>query len=186
MPCGSRSTVADPRWFCLQTHAQAEAWANENLTRQGYTTFLPLVTEKRLDRVTRTMTRNVEVACFPSYLFVRFCPDSDPWKPIVSSRGVRRLFLTGSLRPIPVRRGEVEKLIEKSDDRKIFAAEMPAFDAGTELRVTAGPFADRDGVCLWSSETRVRLLMQVLGSEVAVEVARGAVKAAEGADNGSS
>jgi transcriptional antiterminator RfaH len=177
--CGSHRATPDPRWFCVQTHSQAERWAHENLTRQGYATFLPLVTERRPDRVTPSMTHKVEMPLFRGYLFVRFCPLTDQWRPIVSTRGVRRLFLTETMRPIPVRRGQIEKFMEQSDARSVLAAEMPAFAEGELLRVTAGPFADHEGVCLWSSETRTRLLMQVLGSEIAVDVARGAVTAVE-------
>lgn len=179
--CGSHRPVPDPRWHCIQTHSQAERWALENITRQGYTAFLPMVTERRPDRVTPSITRKVEVPLFRGYLFVRFCPLTDQWRPVASSRGVRRLFLTETLRPIPVRRGQIEKFMAESDARSILAAELPAFTKDTRLRVIAGPFADHEGVCLWSSETRTRLLMQVLGSEVAVEVARGAVRAAENA-----
>jgi len=181
LDCGSHRATPDPRWHCIQTHSQAERWAHENLVRQGYTAFLPMVTERRPDRVLPSMTHKVEVPLFRGYLFVRFDPISDQWRPIVSTRGVRRLFLTETLRPIPVRRGQIEKFMADSDARSILTAELPAFTAGARLCVTNGPFADHEGVCLWSSETRTRLLMQVLGSEVAVEVARGAVKAAEGA-----
>lgn len=62
-----------------------------------------------------------------------------------------------------------------ADERRLLAVELPPFAAGTPLRVTAGPFVDHTGICLWSSETRTRLLMQVLGSEVAVTVPRGTV-----------
>lgn len=182
--CGSHTATPspDPRWHCIQTHSQAERWAHENLTRQGYAAFLPMVTERRPDRVMPSMTHKVETPLFRGYLFVWFDPLTDQWRPIVSTRGVRRLFLTETLRPIPVRRGQIEKFMAESDARSILSAELPAFTVGARLCVTNGPFADHEGVCLWSSETRTRLLMQVLGSEVAVEVSRGAVKAAEGAD----
>ncbi len=176
---GGCGAMPDPRWFVLQTHQQAERWAAENLGRAGFTTFLPMITELRRDRVVRTMMHKVRVPCFAGYLFVQFCPATDAWRPVIKSEGVRRMFTTASDRPIPVRRGEVEKLRGWLDAKNEPLMELPAFATGTELRVTAGPFADRDGVCLWSSETRVRLLMQVLGSEVAVDVARGAVTAVD-------
>ena len=173
--CGSR--VADPRWFVFQTHSQSENWAQANLVRQGYEVYVPRETVLRRDPVLKTMTNKVEVCCFPGYGFVRFCPNTDTWRPIVSTRGIKKLFCTSSERPMPVRHGDVERLIEQEESRRVVSAELPPFAPGEELVVTAGPFADRQGICHSSSESRTRLLMQVRGAEVVVEVARGAVRA---------
>lgn len=168
----------DPRWYVLQTHQQAEPWAEANLKRAGYQTFLPLVRELRRDRVIRSMMHKVDVPCFPGYLFVRFCALTDPWRyPVCKQQGVKRIFCTATDTPIPVPRGQIERLMEEADARRVIDTELPPFAAGTQLTVMAGPFADRDGICVWSSEMRTRLLMQVLGGEVVVEVARGAVRA---------
>ncbi len=167
----------DPRWYVLQTHQHAESWAEANLKRAGYDTFLPMIQEMRRDRVLRTMTRKVDAPCFAGYLFIRFCATTDPWRwPVLKAQGVKRIFCTMSDRPIPVPHGQIEKLMAEADARRVVTTTAPPFAAGTELMVTAGPFTDREGVCQWSSETRTRLLMQVLGAEVVVEVARGAVR----------
>lgn len=168
----------DPRWFVLQTNYHAERVADATLKRAGYETFLPLVRELRRDPVLKTMTHKVDVLCFPGYLFIKFCPLTDPWRwPVLKAQGVKRIFCTMTDCPIPVPRGQIEKLMEEADARQVLETEAPPFPPGAELTVTAGPFMGRDGVCQWSSETRTRLLMEVLGAMVAVEVARGAVRA---------
>jgi transcription antitermination factor NusG len=157
---GAMSVVQapDPRWYVLQTNHHAENWAASNLRRAGYQTFLPLIREMRRDPVLRTMSRKVDVPCFTGYLFVNFCATTDPWRwPILKAEGVKRIFCTMSDRPIPVPRGQVELLMQEADARSVVQTELPPFAAGSELIVTAGPFADRHGICQWSSEKRTRL-----------------------------
>jgi transcriptional antiterminator RfaH len=86
--CGSHR----PTWICCQTHPQAERWADTNLRRQGFATYLPLVTVTRRDRALPTLTRRVEVPLFRSYLFVDL--DTVHWTPIQHTRGVARVLLT--------------------------------------------------------------------------------------------
>ena len=179
-PGGGAMSAAhpDPRWYVLETNGGKADFAEANLKRAGYETFQPLVRVLKRDPILKTLTRKVDVPCFPGYLFVKFCALTDPWRwPVLKTQGVRRIFCTMTDRPIPVPRGEIERLIAEAEVRRVIDSELPPFAAGTELVVTAGPFADHAGVCQWSSETRTKLLLQMLGSEVVVEVARGAVRA---------
>ncbi len=121
------------------------------------------------------MTHKVQVPCFAGYLFIELDINHDPLHPVTKGKGVKRLFCSGTGRPIPVPRGVIEHIMVAAAERRFLAVELPAFVVGTHLRITAGPFVDHTGICLWSSETRTRLLMQVLGSEVAVTVPRGTV-----------
>src|SRR5215469_2871571 len=57
-------------WAVVQTHPQAERWAETNLRRQGYPTLLPLMRVRRRDRVLRSLFHTVEVPLFPGYCFV--------------------------------------------------------------------------------------------------------------------
>ena len=83
-PCGSY-------WAVAQTHPQAERWAEQNLQRQGFTTFLPLFTTKVRDRATPTIWHIVRRPLFTSYIFVVV---NRHWSPIQHSRGVRRLLMS--------------------------------------------------------------------------------------------
>jgi len=97
--CGSR-------WAVCQTHPQAERWALANLTRQGFTAYLPMTTALRRDRATPTLRHRVSVPLFSGYLFV--VPGS-LWAPIRSTAGVARLLMAG-LKPHMLAEGAVEGL----------------------------------------------------------------------------
>ena len=106
-PSGSRP---GPRWFVVSTYPQAERRALDHLQQQGYQAYLPLCTIRRRDRVLRTLFHPVEAPLFPSYAFVSFDPQHDPWRPIVNTLGVYALLRRPDGIPNPVARGAVEAL----------------------------------------------------------------------------
>jgi hypothetical protein len=87
--CGSRY---DAVWAVAQTHPQAERWALQNLTRQGYAAYLPLTVAFRRDRATPTLRHRVSVPLWAGYLFVQ---PGTHWAPICSTHGVSRLLMAG-------------------------------------------------------------------------------------------
>lgn len=169
------TSAADPRrWFCVQSHPQAERWADENLRRQGYETFLPVHDVRVRDRVTRTMTHIVERPYLPGYLFVRFDRDRDSWGPICHTRGVKRLFMSTGYRPVPVPESYIADLILEAPDRRILRADAGKGEnlTGEHLRISEGAFAEYEGLCAAGEKERVRMLITLLGREVAVDVDR--------------
>lgn len=136
--CGSLSGV---RWFVCQTHPQAERWARDNLDNQGFTVYLPLELVRIRDRVLRTMTHEVLRPLFGGYLFVQFDADNDPWRPICSTRGVKRLFMSGTQRPTPVPHGAVERLQAGEASRLSIRSATETWAPGASCRLAAGPFA---------------------------------------------
>src|SRR5215471_11552991 len=106
-PSGSRNT---PRWFVAQTRPQAETWANANLRRQGYPTWLPLVPTRRRDRVIRTLWHMVSVPLWPGYVFVML-DQHDPWQPINCTYGVYRLVGNHG-GPTPLQHGTLEAAMQ--------------------------------------------------------------------------
>jgi transcriptional antiterminator RfaH len=122
-------------WAVTQTHPQAERWARDNLERQGYSTFLPLVRVRQPDRATPTIHHVVTRPLFTSYLFVRI--DSPLWAPIRHTFGVRRLLLDGEGRPGIVAEAAIEALQAVQD----LPAPPTPWEPGTPCSLAAGPFA---------------------------------------------
>lgn len=162
------------RWFCVQSHPQAERWADENLRRQGYETLLPVHDVRVRDRVTRTMTHIVERPYLPGYLFARFDRDRDPWGPICHTRGVKRLFMSAGYRPVPVPQAYMDRLIADAPARRILRADAGRGEnlTGEHLRISEGAFAEYEGLCAVGEKERVRVLITLMGREVAVDVDR--------------
>lgn len=162
------------RWFCVQTHPQAERWAKENLDRQGYESLLLFYDVRVRDRVLRTMTRIVERPYLPRYVFVRFDRDRDPWGPICSTRGVQRLLMSTAYVPLPVPDVHIERLIADAAAERILRADAgPGEDlTGERLRLTEGAFAEHEGVCEAGEKERVQMLLSIMGRDVRVTVER--------------
>jgi transcription antitermination factor NusG len=169
LPCGSYS---GPRWYCATTGPGREALAQDRLAHLGFAAFLPLVArEVRHARRVAVVMRPM----FPRYVFVRFDVAADPWRRAYAARCVR-IFGATPERPAPLPAGLVERWQAEGLDRPIMRDVAPdLIAAGAEVTLSAGPFADHRGVCLWDDGQRVRVLLSLLGGQVPASVPRGQV-----------
>lgn len=164
-------------WYVVHTQPGAERRAEANLRRQGYETYLPRYRRRR------SHARRIELVerpLFPRYMFVRFDPAADRWRPILGTFGVCGLVRFGD-RPVPVPGGIVDALRANEaahafDDN---LSPVHGLGVGARIRVLAGPFADLVGKfqALADSE-RVLVLLDLLGREVRVRLPQGVVAAA--------
>ena len=135
----------EARWAVAQTHPQAERWANGNLRRLGYETYLPLYATERRDRAVPTLRHQVLVPLFPRYLFVRH-DRADVWRPIREAPGVNAVLTSGN-RIQWVRAGAVEALQAGEADRRTWGSgQGPVWRPGAAVRVARGIFAGHPGV----------------------------------------
>ena len=77
-------------WYLIHTKIRQERVALENLERQGFECFLPLI---RAEKLRRGALQVVQEPLFPRYLFIRLGTglESQSWAPIRSTIGVSRL-----------------------------------------------------------------------------------------------
>src|SRR5215831_10786228 len=81
------------QWIVVNTHAHREHIALDNLQRQAHHTYCPMIRKRR------SHARRVEAVLrplFPNYLFVQIIPGLTPWRPILSTYGVRYLVRGGA------------------------------------------------------------------------------------------
>lgn len=172
----SSAMAAQPgdRWYCARTHYRMELLTVGELVKQGYAAFLPRIERELPDR-----TRAV-APLFPGYLFIRFNRVMDRWRPIVSTPGIRHLFGVSPEMPIPLPPGVIEAMVAKArGDNVVLLESIPGpeqLDIGEEVRIIAGPFADFRGLCRLSSGNRVRLLVEMMGRQLEIEVSRAMVE----------
>jgi transcription antitermination factor NusG len=151
-------------WAVVQTYATCEARAVENLRRQYYEAFCPLLALPRRS----DLSRLVEAPLFPCYVFVSIAPEQ-PWRSINNTYGVVRL-LTDRSRELP-------RPLFVHDDKisEILALSMTVEDplpAGTLVRVRgrANPFYDLVGTVMGMDKLmRVSVMMSVFNRDVVVE-----------------
>lgn len=161
--------VQDARsWVAVNTHAHREHIAVENLRRQSFVTYCPLIARKvrrgrRLDNVLRPL--------FPGYLFVEVQPDRQRWRPILSTIGVRALVRIAD-RPGVVPSALIEALKKREIDGAISIAASD-LSCGQSVRISHGAMAGLVGTIVELGEKqRIVLLMQLLNQEVRVQVDR--------------
>jgi len=149
-------------WHVCQTHPQAEHWAAENLRRQGYTHYLPLIRVRRRDPVLRTLTRQVDVPLFQGYIFVALGP-RDPWTPVTNTRGVARLLMDQG-RPATVATPIVEALQAGEDARRSIQQPGAAWQPGAPCKLAAGAFDGHDAVVIELRPRGVRVAVLCFGA----------------------
>lgn len=162
-------------WIVAITQPQAERWANANLQRQGYQTYLPTYLARRRDHVLHTLTRLVERPLFPGYLFVHY-DSRDPRRPIRETPGVRDVIRCGS-KVQWVRDGAVEAVINAEATRNALhgadglSATEPPWTPGTPCSLAAGPLAGHLAVILSIGQNMVLVSILLFGQlrEVAVD-----------------
>src|SRR5260221_14290685 len=84
-------TAAAP-WIVVNTHPHQENLALENLARQAFEAYCPMIRKRR------SHARRVESVLrplFPNYLFVRANRQLGRWRPILSTYGVRTIVRAG-------------------------------------------------------------------------------------------
>jgi transcription antitermination factor NusG len=155
------------RWRLVRAITHREVFAEAQLTRQGFTTFLPK--QPRTVRHARRI-RVALAAYFPGYLFVDIDLATQRWRSINGTLGVSHLVGPAE-RPSPVPRGVVEALIAAADARGVLSG--PPLEAGQTVRIIAGAFADQLAVIERSDEAgRVRVLLEIVTGTVAVTLDR--------------
>ena len=162
------------RWYAVHTQPNREWRAKIQLENQAYEVFLPR--RPKTVRHARKLT-NIAAAFFPRYLFIRLDLTRDRWHSVNGTFGVSRLVMQGEL-PHPVPRGIVEAMIAAVDSNGFLRLEE-SLKIGTRVRLMAGPFAEQLGILDRLDDSgRVRVLLEIMGATVPVQLERKIVTAA--------
>ena len=163
--------VSGERWYVVQTLPCREARAQLQLEAQGFRTFLPRYA-KTVRHARRLSTSSAPL--FPRYLFVALDLGRHRWRSVNGTFGVAGLLMGDEL-PLSVQPGVVESLAASCGaDGHVALADRLA--GGQAMRVLSGPFADMVGkLARLDGAARVQVLLQLLGGEVPVSVARQAL-----------
>jgi transcriptional antiterminator RfaH len=155
-------------WSVVVTRPRAERLATENIHRQGYDYYLPLVSSLKVKRGQRTTEL---VPMFPRYLFVKI--DRRGWWPVKSTRGVSSILCVNS-EPQRVS----DRVISELKKNEVALPNVVSFwRKGEPVRIVSGAFAGMLGVydCSTAAD-RERVLLDLLGRQTLVEVPTTAVE----------
>lgn len=167
---------AGKNWYLVYAKPRQESVAQENLIRQGYETYLPLIRQVRKRRGRRAA---VIGPMFPRYLFIHLDNQSDNWGPIRSTLGVVSLVRFGhAAAQLPD--NLIATLQQREDAEGIQVLPSDDYRPGTRVRITDGSFAGYEGVFLAKSgRDRVVLLLDILGKHTRAVVGAEAIEAGE-------
>jgi transcription antitermination factor NusG len=173
--CLSQSLELGPeeRWFVARVLAHQETRAQLNLHRLGFRSFAPRV--RRTVRHARRL-RDTLKPLFPCYIFVTIDLSKHRWRSINGTFGVASLIM-GAEQPSAVPPGVVEALASCESGGVVRLDD--GLEIGQKVRILSGPFAET--LCRLAhldDRGRVRVLLEIMGMEVAAQLDRSAIASA--------
>jgi transcription antitermination factor NusG len=159
------------RWFVARVLPHQENRAQFNLHRLGFRSFVP-----RLRRTIRHARRLQDTLqpLFPSYIFIVIDLSKQRWRNVNGTFGVASLVM-GAERPVPVPRGVIEALVASCENCGAVRFD-DSLEIGQKVRILSGPFAET--LCRLAhldDRGRVRVLIEIMGMEVAAQLDRSAI-----------
>ncbi len=153
-------------WAVVNTHANREHQALENLARQEFRAYCPVIRRRR------THARRVSDVLrplFPGYLFVQVNPEADRWRPMLSTLGVRSVLRCGD-RLSFIDDGFIKSLQAREIEGVITRPSSP-YEVGQEVRLSGGAFDGMVATIIAMDERdRLTVLMDLLNRPVKVKI----------------
>ncbi len=162
----SNHSVLSANWVVLATHSHREEFAIENLVRQDYRAYCPMIV-KHIKHARRAY--DAKRPLFPGYIFVEYPAQRHLWRPLLSTFGVRSVVRNGEAAAL-LPAGFVESLKAREIDGAIQKPEAP-FRSGQVVTIAGGAFDGLVGEILEIRESdRVLLLLDMLNQRTKVHV----------------
>jgi len=144
-------------WYAIHSKPRQEERALDNLQRQGFEAWLPMLT---VEKVLRGKLVQVTEPMFSRYLFIRLDTEQTNWSPIRSTLGVSRLVSFGN-RPAVVG----DELIEALQTVPARAPER-LFQSGQSIKIVSGPLKGLEGIFQQADgEHRAMVLIDLLNKQ---------------------
>lgn len=151
------------KWFLIQSKPRNEARALENLLRQGYETYLPIIEVERLQRGKLLKKRE---PLFPRYLFLHLEEGTDNWGPIRSTLGVAGMVRFGETY------ASISNTVIEAIRERTHTMRRPLYQAGDAVQIVAGPLLGLEGVFnIADGEERSFVLLEFMQKQQSVSIA---------------
>jgi transcriptional antiterminator RfaH len=144
-------------WYAIHSKPRQEERALENLQRQGFEAWLPLLT---VEKVLRSKLVQVVEPMFSRYLFIRLDTEQTNWSPIRSTLGVSKLVSFGN-RPAVVADELIEALQQMPEQ-----APQRLIQPGQQVKIVSGPLRGLEGIYQQADgELRAMVLIELLNKQ---------------------
>jgi transcriptional antiterminator RfaH len=155
-------------WACARTHPNSEKIAINNLLRQDFSYYQPLIQEKKL---IKGKIKLVEVPLFPCYLFIKVV---DKWRSLQSTHGI------ASIVPGSVQEYVIDSLKSREQNGYIQLPKAKMFEVGDRVTINKpGSFYGQEALVeRMSTKERQRVLLALLSGGIKVLVNEDEIQAA--------
>lgn len=154
-------------WYLIHSKPKDEKVAQENLERQGYETYLPLILG-RMKRRGKT-TKSIQ-PMFPRYLFIHLSEQTDDWGPIRSTLGVSSLIRFG-MTPAKIPDTLIKSLKQNENSQGVHELPNTSFSPGDKVLIVEGPFEGYEATLFsQKSDDRVIVLLKIAENFVKVKL----------------
>lgn len=161
-------------WYLVYTKPQQERLAVENLGRQDFETYLPVLWNRR--RRARKSVARLE-PMFPRYLFIHLDDSTDDWGPIRSTVGVANMVRFAN-RAAKVPDALIATLQSREDGEGVQQLERCALARGERVRIEEGPFAGYEALFeAVTSQSRVLILLDIAGKQARIKIDENSIEA---------
>ncbi len=159
-------------WYVIHTKPGNEYRVETNLSNQEIEVFLPLL--ESFQYSSGKIAQKIK-PLFPNYLFAMLDIESQYYK-VKWTRGVNKILGNGS-EPIPISEKVIRTIKDRMGENNLAKLDE-GLEEGTLVQFTSGPFKDLMGVFdkKMSDGTRVRVLLNLIGVDVPVQVSRWQIK----------
>ena len=159
-------------WYVLQTKPSNEHRVEINLVNQEIEVFLPLFETYQYQ--SKQTVRRIK-PLFPNYLFANLDINTHYYK-VKWTRGVIKILGVGS-EPISISEKVIETIKARMGENNLVTFD-DRMREGNIVQFTSGPFKDLMGVFdkKMSDGKRVRVLLNLIGVDVPVQVSRWQIK----------
>jgi len=171
---GSINSFDGLHWFVIQTKSGDEHRVETHLLNQKIETFLPLIGAHQYRN--GKMVQIIK-PFFPNYLFARLDLKLHYYR-VKWTRGVSKLLGSGD-GPAPISEKVIQTIKERIGKDNLVKLEEELKE-GDAVQVTSGPFKEFNGIFQKkiSGNGRVRILLNLIGVEVPVQIGREQIKKA--------
>lgn len=169
LPASTEGDVA--KWYLVQCKPREDERALENLQRQRFECYWPVLrAERRYPSGRKYLVRE---ALFPGYLFIRLNCVDDNWGAIRSTRGVNRIVRFDE-KPTAIADEIVDGIRERLAGP---AGEKPFLKPGERVRIAEGAFAHLEAIFVArDGDERVVLLLNILQKDQQLSFPVGSVR----------
>ena len=159
-------------WYVIQTKPGNEHRVEMNLFHQEIEVFLPLLETFQYSHA--KVLQKIK-PLFSNYLFAKLDIDAHYYK-VKWTRGVNKILGSG-VEPVPMSEKVIQAIRERTGKGNLVKLEEE-WREGDPVRINSGPFKELIGVFQkkMSGNGRVRILLNLIGVDVPVQISRWQIK----------